>query len=183
MTRASLHAVKRLLTGQRGFTLAETLMGIGITAAIGAALVGSLYQMSNVTSRGADHLAIEADLRTSMQWLAKDLRVAQTTDLVDQAAPVSCAAVAPSPCITLDWTDQYNEAAASHTASYALVGTEVRRTYDSVTHTIARNVAALEVSLNGSLVTVTLTSATGEWADISKQITHYFYLRPLAAGS
>ena len=44
---------------------------------LGSALVGTLYQMNTVTVRGAGHLNVEGDLRTSMQWLGRDMRAAR----------------------------------------------------------------------------------------------------------
>jgi len=162
--------MKRLLVGQRGFTLVEVLVALGIMSVIGSVLVGSLYQMSNFTSRGNAQLAVGGDIRSSTQWLAKDMQMTKTTDLVDGAPAVSS--------LTLNWSDEFGGASTAHSAGYALVGTELRRTYDGATHTVARNVTAVDFSLQGKLITVTLTSTDDKWADISKQFTHHFYLRP-----
>ena len=175
MSRALWPTVKRLLNNQMGFTLAETLVALGIMTITGSALVGSLHLMNTSTARGSAQLATEADLMTSMQWLSRDLRMAQTADLVDGALPVSCATKAP-PCLTLRWTDQYEGVPIDHVASYALVGTELRRTYSGTTHVVARNVAAVDISLQGSIVTVTLTSTGERWTDISSQAIHHFRL-------
>jgi|GEM_PF-895456 len=169
--------VKRLLRGRRGFTMAEVLVAVGIITIIGSGLTRSVHQMQTNTSRGFAQLTAEADLRTSMQRLARDFRMTRTTNLVDGGPAVSCASASPASCVVLSWTDEYQEAAVSHSASYALTGTEVRRTYDGATHVVARNVGEMTVSLQGRLVTVTVTSDSAVWGDISRQFTHYFYLR------
>jgi hypothetical protein len=148
--------------------LTEVMVAVGIMMVIGSGLVNALYQINTITARGAAHLETEADLRTSMQWLARDFRRATASDLTDGAPPVSCAALAPGACLTLDWTNEYAEASASHTISYAIVGAELKRTYDGVTMTVARNVSAVHVSLQGRLVTVTLASAGNGWMGTSK---------------
>jgi prepilin-type N-terminal cleavage/methylation domain-containing protein len=165
------------LRDQRGFSLAELLVTVGIMALIGPVLVGSLYQMQSITSRESAYLEIEADFRTSMQWLGRDFRMAKETDLVDGGPAVDCAAVSPSPCMSLTWTDEFEEASAEHSAAYALIGGELRRTYDGTTHVVGRSVSAVSVALQGTLITVTLTSASGEWADVNRQFVHYFHLR------
>ena len=99
-------------------------------------------------------------------------------DLVDAAPAVSCAALSPAPCVTLDWTDEYGGAGTSHSASYALAGRVLSRTYDGATHAVARNVDEAEFSLSGSLITVTVTSTDSDLQSISRQFTHYFHLRP-----
>jgi prepilin-type N-terminal cleavage/methylation domain-containing protein len=174
-----IKAFKRLLKGHRGFTMMEVLVAVGIMTVIGSGLVRSVYQMQTNTSRGSAQLTAEADLRTSMQRLGRDFRMARTTDLVDGAPTVSCAGVSPASCLVLGWTDEYQEASVSHTASYALVGTEVLRTYDGTTHAVARNVTEMTASLEGKLVVITLTSNSGDWGDLSRQVTHYFHLRSL----
>ncbi len=170
--------LKRLLHGQRGFTLVEVLVALGIMSALGSVLVGTLYQMANYTSRGHAQLAVIADLRIATQWLAQDIQMAKTTDLVDGNPAVSCSSLDPSSCVVLSWTDEFSGSATAHSASYSQVGAEFRRTYDGSTHTVARSVTEVEISLQGRLITVTLTSTDSKWSDISKQFTHYFYLRP-----
>ena len=172
-------ANKRLPVGQQGFTLLETLVGLGIMITLSSALVGSLYQMNSTASRGSAHLQTEIDIRTSMQWLSKDARMANSIDLVDAGPAVSCATLAPNPCLSVQWTDEYASSSQAHSASYRLAGASLMRTHDGVTHTVARNVTDATFSLQGELVTATLVSTDDKWADISKQFTHYFYLRSL----
>ena len=162
--------VNRFFCRQRGFTLPELLVSLGITAAIGSMLAVAIFQMTNFTSRGNAQLANSGDQRGSMEWLARDIHMAKTTDLVDAAPPVSS--------MTLNWTDEYGSVGTSHSAAYSLVGTELRRTYDGQTHTVSRNVSAVNFSLNGKIITVTLASADDKWADITAQVSHQFYLRP-----
>jgi len=162
--------VQRLLNGQRGFTLAEALVALGIMSAMGSVLVGTLYQMSNFTSRGDARVSVNADLRTAFHWLAKDMKMANTTSLVAEFPTVYDS-------LSLNWTDKYQDVSTAHSAAYSLVGTELRRTEDGVnTHTVARNVTSVAFSLVGKLVTVTLTSADDKWADVTRQFSHYFYL-------
>ncbi|MFQ5934462.1 MAG: type II secretion system protein J [Dehalococcoidia bacterium] len=170
MRRVLRRGFSRLLGGQRGFTLVEMLVALGIMAAVGSALVTSILQMSNFTSRGNAQLETAADMGISMRWLARDTQSAETTDLVDGDPPVSS--------MTLNWVDEYDGASISHSASYALDGRDLKRTYDGETHTVARRVSSVEFSLSGKLITVTLTSTDDKWGSITKQFTHYFYLRP-----
>ena len=161
--------VQRLLDSQQGFTLVETLVALGITLSIGAVLVGTLHQMSNFTSRSSAQVAVIADVGTAFQWLSYDMKMANTTDLVDMASPVSS--------LILNWTDKYDGASITHSAAYSKVGTELRRTEDGVnTHTVARNVTSVDFSLVGNLATVTLISTDDKWVDVTKQFSHYFYL-------
>ena len=155
----------------------EVLVAAGIMAVIGTSLVRVLYQMQTLSSRGNAELALNGDLRTSLQWLGRDFQMAQTTTLVDGGPAVSCASVSPNPCITLGWTDHYNGGSTAHTSTYALVGTKFQRTHDGSTLTIATNMPSAQVSRQGRLVTLAVTVTSPTWVDITKGFTHYFYLR------
>ena len=150
MKRASQKVIKRLFSGQRGFTLVEMIVALGIMGIIVPALGLAIFQMTNFTSRGNAQLATNDDLGVSMRWLDRDIQMAQTTDLVDAAPPVGS--------LTLNWTDEFGGAAAPHTTVYSLVGTELTRTYDGNTHSIARDVSSVQFSIQSKLLTVTLTS-------------------------
>ena len=169
MRRFLLKGTKALLKGQRGFTLVELLVALGITSAVGTVLVTSLHQMGNFTSRGNAQVSVSADHRTAFRWLARDIAMATSTNLVDENPTVYNGLV-------LNWSDQYQDAHTPHSASYSLDGTELKRTYDSDTHTVGRNVTSVEFSREGRRVTVTLTSTDDGWANVIAQFTHYFYL-------
>ena len=162
--------LKRLLNGQSGFTLVELLVALGVMSALGSVLVTTLYQMSNFTSRSNAQVSVSADLRNTFHWLAQDVKMANTTSLVAEFPTVYTS-------LSLNWTDNYQDASAAHSAAYSLVGTDLRRTEDGVnTHTVARNVTSIEFSIVGRRVTVTLTSTDDKWSDVTKQFSHYFYL-------
>ena len=163
------HGLKRLLIGQRGFTFMGVLVSIGIMSAIGSVLVTTFYQMSYVSSREKAKVATIADLRNSMQWLAHDIKMANTTSLADEFPTVYGS-------LTLSWTDKYQDASTAHSVTYSLAAPELRKTYDGFTLTVARNVTSVQFSRQGRLITVTLTSTDDKWTDVTRQFSHYFYL-------
>ncbi len=165
--------LKRWVGKQRGFSLVEALVTVSVIGVLGSAAAGFTYHMTQVAAYGSGRLVVEADMRTAMQWLARDARMSHTTSLTDGGATVSCAALTPSTCLTLTWTDEWEEASTDYTVTYALVGTELRRTHNGTTHVIARNVTDLTATLATKRVTATL-SASSE--GITNSVTHYFYL-------
>ncbi len=84
--------------------------------------------------------------------MTADAMVAQTTDLVDGAAP--------KPLATLTWTD-YDE--SFHYAHYAVVDGELLREQDGVTTTVAKRVVAVRFSRVGKtlIFAIDLESADG----------------------
>jgi hypothetical protein len=94
--------------------------------------------------------------------------MAQSTDLVDGAAPVSS--------MTLSWTDWSQDGGVPHSVTYGLSGTELLRTYDGQTLTVGHYVTSVGFSLSGQALFVTITSEgrTG----VSNTKTYRVNLRP-----
>ena len=146
--------MRRFWKSQRGFTLADMLVGLGILGVVTGSLGGAIFQTKTTNQVVVeDGIAIN-EVRKSLGWVSSDVKMAQATDLVDSAPGVSS--------LTLTWTDQYADAATDHTSTYAIVGTDLVRTYDGVAHTVARRVLSVSFTLSGSTVTTLVTVDAGE---------------------
>jgi prepilin-type N-terminal cleavage/methylation domain-containing protein len=152
---------------QRGMTLVELLVAAAITALVAGGVGPAIIQFMLVTDSISDGLAAWHDARIATYWIAHDVQMAQTTDLVDGSPPVSA--------VTLEWTDKYAEGNVDHTSSYSLVGQELRRNYDGQVMIVARYVSGVEFSLAGRTITVRVVSSVGS---TSREGTASFYLRP-----
>ena len=137
--------IAKILRNQSSFTLAEVLVSVGIlTITMSAVSVGIFNALGTEKGVVDDGLAIN-ELRKGFSWFAEDVMVATGTNLYDEAPPVAYA--------TLTWTDQYNDAGTSHTASYQLVGDRLVRIYDGESHTVAHRVVSVGFSRSGKTVT------------------------------
>ncbi len=137
--------MKGILGDTRGFSLVEMLVGIGILTIIMGTIGTAMYQGLG-TQQGIieDGTAI-SELRKGFGWLAADVKMAQTSTLVDLAPPVDT--------VTFAWTDYYNDAMTPHISTYSVVDGEIVRTFDSQPHAIARDVVSAAFSLSGRTVT------------------------------
>ena len=137
--------MKKLWRSQQGITLAELLVGLGILSLIMSTIGAGLFQALGTQAevRGDGH-AID-ELRKGFGWIAQDVKMANSTDLVDGAPAVSS--------VTLTSTDNYDGAEVSHTVSYALVVDRLVRTYDGTDHTVGRRVVSVSFSRSGNTVT------------------------------
>ena len=116
-----------------------------------------------IPARDSANLGANHTIQSGASSLSKDLQMAASTDLVHAAPPVSSA--------TLSWTDEYNSTGTYHSSTYSLSGTDLRRDYDGAVTTVARNISAIDFSINSKVVTVAITSG-------GKQLTYTFALRP-----
>ena len=96
--------------------------------------------------------------------------MAQSSDLVDEAAPVDN--------LTLSWMEWYNLSAVPHVSTYWLSGTDLKRDYDGTVTTVARNISSIAFSQTGRVITVVVAS-TPPWVPTETvERTFRVWLRP-----
>ena len=137
--------LKKLWHSQGGFTLVEMLVGVGLLTIIMSTIGTSLFQALHTEKEVVDDGLGINELRKGLSWFAEDVKMANSTDLVDGAPAVSS--------VALSWTDQFNDAGVSHTSNYVLVGDRLVRTYDGNAHTVAHRVVSVAFSFSGRTVT------------------------------
>lgn len=149
-----MHTVAQLVGNlrgdQRGSTLLELLISAAITGLMAAPAGAAMFETFQTTTWNTQQSAQLQDLRTAAAWLSMDVPLANTTDMPD-GGPAHSSVVITS-------EDRYGGANTTHQVAYALVGTELRRTADGVTHTVAWHVTAVSFLRTGALVTLTLTT-------------------------
>ncbi len=128
-----------LLRSSEGFTLVELLVGILSSA---MSFVGrGAFQAFSADSFRQDTVMAAAEVRKAGTWFAGDAVNAETTDLIDAAAPVSS--------VTLSWTDRHG---VPKTVLYQIAGGTLTRTEASIQTTVARGVVSGGFQLSGKLV-------------------------------
>ena len=151
---------------QRGLTLVELLLALGISALISGALGTAIHQFVMASERGNDDLRALHDVQNAGYWITLDGGKAVTTNLVDGALSTGS--------MTLTWTSGVQ----THTVTYSLAGTELKRDHNGTITTVARHVSSVEFSLAGLLITATMASTpAGRWG-VSEQATYKVWLRP-----
>ncbi len=142
---------------QKGYTLLELLVALPIGAAILLVIVSSYFQVMQGRVDIAQKSIAMAELDNTLHRLAADLVSAQTTDLIEEASPVSS--------MTLEWSDYTHWAAdegvIDHSVSYVLFENELQRNYDGQVTIVSRHLTYVGFSFNDRVFTVTLTSQPG----------------------
>ena len=141
-------SLRRLVTEDRGITLTEMLVTLFLMSLLLGLLGTAFYQFFTATRWGNDTLTALHDLENAGTWLSGDARQAQS--FTPGSSPVYG---------TFDGGDstvQY---------SYNSENTALVRTVDGGSPlTVARHIAQedhVQFSVDGSLVTITLTSTSG----------------------
>lgn len=149
---------------QRGVTLAETVLAIGIiTMALGM-VGGPLFAVLASNDERRDDTSATVAWRRASAYVARDAVNTETTSLLNDATPVGT--------LTLSWTGADG---GPHTASYSLAGDSLVRTFDGAPLVVARRVTAVEFSRSGRLLTFAIEVQAGEGS--SESITARMLMR------
>ena len=154
-----------IIKKQRGFTLVEILVAMGITALVTGVLGTAIFQIFDRSASGQDTLRALSDIQNAGQWIYLDGEKAATSDLINNAAPVDT--------MTFSWTTE----GTPHTAIYALTGPALVRNHNGVETTVARYLSGVEFSISDDLISIKLTSAPGN-GGVSKEVTYNVWIRP-----
>ncbi len=135
--------MRNLTCREKGFTLTEVIVTVGVIVTFMSTLGMTMFQAVSTQDKIiGDGLAIN-ELRKGLSWFSTDMKMTQTTDLADGAAAAA---------ITTNWADQFQGTGTLHTATYAQVGDSLVRTYDGVSHTVGRGVSSAVFSRSGKTV-------------------------------
>jgi prepilin-type N-terminal cleavage/methylation domain-containing protein len=137
---------------ERGFTLIEVIIVLGIVSVVTSITLMILYQLLTVPAQGNARLAIDADFRTANLWLMHDGNESQSF-----TPNGTCGVFYTGVARNVSYT--YSYAAASHT---------LNRTDSSTGQTIAvahHVAAAPSCTVHGQTVGVVFTSSSGSLSD------------------
>lgn len=137
--------MKKLWRSQRGFTVIELIASLGLFSMVTCGVGMTIFQALVTEARVVDDGVAINELRNGLAWFASDVKMAKSTDLVDEGEPASAC--------TLTWIDDFSGAELSHTSSYALVDDRLVRTYDGNAHTVANRVISVSFSRSGDTIT------------------------------
>lgn len=136
--------MRKILRDRRGFTTLELLVVCTIGAMSAGLISQALVQMTQRVSAEVTSLHASSAARTASFWLGRDLQMAQSTNLADGAPPSSS--------LTMSWTNYFGSSSQAHSAAYAVVGSDLRRTYDGTQTTVARGVESVQFQRAGEQV-------------------------------
>jgi len=158
---------------QKGYTLIELLVALPIAVVALGAIVGAIFLVTYGTIDIRSKTTALADVENAAHWLTRDIIMGQSIDMLEDAPPVNT--------VNLTWIDYTGGVGNehSHYVVYTHSGTELLREYDSANNTtiVSRNLSDIGFTLNGDLVTVTLTSTPEEASGSTVTRTYVIEMR------
>ncbi|MFC2033845.1 hypothetical protein ACFLTT_00370 [Chloroflexota bacterium] len=148
--------IKSIKSGQKGMILLETIAGVAISSIILSAVVGLIYHEIITTSSAKDSITATQEIDSAIRCISSDIMMAENSNLL--------AATSPIEQLNLSWMERYEFSNIPHNCTYQLVGTELKRDYDGVIKTIARDISSIAFSQVDNVITITIC-CTPSWRD------------------
>ncbi len=145
------------MKNERGFTLVELLIVIAITGVVASVIGTVIFQLTTVSEHGNARLTALHELQNAAYWFNYDGQKS----------------IAASGGATLTLT-----LPTAETITYALSGTNLQRTTDAVTNTLARNISTVSFSVSGRSITMDITSTPAGRTQVTEQGTYRVTMRP-----
>jgi len=145
------------MKGERGFTLVELMLTIGITGFLITALGLVVQQTVTLPERGGDQASALHALQNAAHWVSLDGQTAK--------------AASGGSGLTLTLPDDAS-------VSYVLVGDDLHRIDASSNRIVAQGIASTSYSVEGHLITMNITAAPDSRWDISEAGTYQITMRP-----
>jgi len=131
--------------GQRGIALVEVLVAVALIGTVLSLVGNSLFQSWHHTQKTNDTILTEGNIRSAARWVFQDAQMSESTNLVDGAAPVST--------LSLGWTDR-TQGGTAHASTFQLQGSNLIRTFDGQSLTVAQHVASAQFWQTGRTIYV-----------------------------
>ena len=156
---------------QKGMTLLELMAAMAIAVLVMGGALALIFQEYRGTAIAKSPITVAHEIGNAARCISQDGMMAESTDLVEGAEPADN--------LMLTWIERYDFANIPHSSSYSLCGAELRRNYDGIETTVARNISKIEFSQTDRLITVSI-SCTPQWWDPQQivQKTYRICLRP-----
>jgi prepilin-type N-terminal cleavage/methylation domain-containing protein len=149
------HHLISSIHGQRGFTMLELVVAMGITSIIMGAATTVLYQIITVNSRTTARMTAVQQVQNVTHFMVRDFEMALPSSIQVNPSP------GPGIKLTLEWVDWNTN--HNHVVQYSMDNTgNLVRQYDSGSQvTVAHYIASLNTSIDSTsgeyIVTITST--------------------------
>jgi prepilin-type N-terminal cleavage/methylation domain-containing protein len=146
-----------MMKGQQGFTLVELLIATAIMGVIFSGLGEALHQVVTIPEYGNDRVTALHELQNVAHWVNLDGQMAQSATGGNE--------------LVLTLPDDSS-------ISYTVAGTDLVRSTSTADRTLAKNITAINFSIQDRYITMDITSSPSGRSGVSENETYKVYLRP-----
>jgi prepilin-type N-terminal cleavage/methylation domain-containing protein len=146
-----------MMKGQQGFTLVELLIATAIMGVIFSGLGEALHQVVTIPEYGNDRVTALHELQNVAHWVNLDGQMAQSATGGNE--------------LVLTLPDDSS-------ISYTVAGTDLVRSTSTADRTLAKNITAINFSIQDRYITMDITSSPAGRSGVSENETYKVYLRP-----
>jgi prepilin-type N-terminal cleavage/methylation domain-containing protein len=132
-----------LFRNQKGMTLVELMMAVGVTGIILSGIGFVIYRVLDTNSRASTHMTAVKQVENAVHFISRDAEKAQ---FALNPAAVSPHSFGESPFLVLTWVNDFDNTAGSVT--YTRDGTKLVRTYTDSSGQAAVNVVAEHIDFD-----------------------------------
>jgi prepilin-type N-terminal cleavage/methylation domain-containing protein len=146
------------MKGERGFTLVEMLLALAITGMVAAVMGIAVQQVITVPAQGDAHVDALHAVQNAAHWLNLDGQAAEEASANGSVLNITL----PDDTIVV----------------YYLSGGYLNRICGNVSMTVARDIAGVNFTVEGKVITMSITASPESRWDISENQTYQVYMRP-----
>jgi len=159
-----------MIKSQKGLTLLELVVALGITGMLVGVLVPVIFYITRDTEQVLDDTTAVLQVQAAGRAFSADVKMAADTIPADAAAGVL-------DNLTLQWISEYQDANTEHTIQYYLIDDKLIRNYDTVETIVARYISDVDFSRSGSVITMAVTSTVEGSENQTEEGTYHVTLR------
>jgi prepilin-type N-terminal cleavage/methylation domain-containing protein len=159
-----------MMANQKGFTMLELMVTLGITGMLVGVLVPFIFYITRDTEHIVDNTTAITQVQAAGRSISTDVKMAADTIPADAAAGIL-------DNLTLQWITWDEDSFTEHQIQYYLSGEELIRNYDTVETIVARYISDVDFSRSGSVITIVITSTVEGAEPQTEKGTYYVTLR------
>jgi type II secretory pathway pseudopilin PulG len=145
------------MKGERGYTLVEAAITIAITGFLVTVLSLIVQQIVTVPEKGGDQVNALHSVQNAAHWMTLDGQMALSA---------------------IGGDDLIMTLPSGTVISYALSGTDLKRSYGSTTQTVAEDVASVNFTVQDRVIYMSIVATPNSRWNISESQTYQVYMRP-----
>jgi prepilin-type N-terminal cleavage/methylation domain-containing protein len=142
---------------EKGFTLVEFLITIAISGIIFGVVAAFIFQLSTVSGAGNNSLTVIHDLQNASYWFNRDGQMADSANIGTNSLT-------------------FHNSSSSNVV-YAWSGSDLTRTENSASMTLARNISNVSFAVQNRLVSMNLTSTVTRRTTASENFNYQVNMR------